>query len=435
MTTLISFIVVLSILIFIHELGHFLVAKLTGVGVEVFSLGFGPRLTGVKVGETEYRISALPFGGYVKMVGTSLDEELSEEDKKRSFLHKPLLSRTAIVSAGSIMNLLLAVVLFPVIYMIGISVPAYFEREPRIGFVEPEGPAGRAGLRAGDVVEYVNDTAVKTWEDLVGIVAVNPEKTLRFRVRRDGEVVDVEIVPEESRLTGEGVAGIYPVMEPVIGGVSEGYPASQAGIKPGDRIISIDGIPIQHWAELEGIIHRSGEKKVFVVERDGESLTFEITPRFNEEMQVFLVGITPYEPTVVKRYGFFEAVARGIGTSVEMTVKLFVVIKGLITGEYSIKTLGGPIMIAQVAGRAAESGLVDLLFLVAFLSLQLGILNLLPVPVLDGGYLVFFAIEFVRGKPLNEKVVEVAQQIGMVLLVALMLLVTYNDIFRLFGWL
>lgn len=431
MTTVISFVVVLGVLIFIHELGHFAVAKWRGVGVEKFSLGFGPKIFGVKKGETEYLISLLPLGGYVKMVGEAPGEDVSEEVKNKSFAGKSVFTRGAIVAAGPLMNLVLAAFLLPIIFMLGIQVPAYLDKPVVAGFVAPDEPAAKAGIRAGDAVTAVDGKKIKDWEEFLETVEL--EKTVRLTVRRDNADLEIMLTPASSKETAERYAGIYPALPPVIGDVNDGYPAKEAGLKAGDMIMSVDAKPVGHWAELEDLVHKSGGKKVFVVERDGKALTFEITPKLNKDMNVYLIGVTRKVDTVTRRYGFFQATVKGMSAGVEMTERLFEVIKGLVIGKYSIKTLGGPLMIAQVAGKAAKAGAVDLLTLVAFLSLQLGVINLFPIPVLDGGHILFYAIELVKGKPLSERFMVIAQQVGIALLVALMLLVTYNDIFRIIG--
>ncbi len=433
MITLISFIIVLGVLIFIHEFGHFVVAKLSGVGVEKFSLGFGPKLVSMKIGETEYRVSVLPLGGYVKMVGESPDEEVSESDYKRSFTHRPVYNRAAIVAAGPIMNLVLAAVLLPVIFMIGVKVPAYLEKKAEIGFVVPHESADKAGIKNGDIIESVDNKEIRNWEDLLSALSLKPGKPSAIELKRDGKEIKTTLTTATSPDTGGSIIGMYPPMKPVISDVSKDYPAMEAGLKPGDLILAVNGTKITHWAELETLIHKDGSEKTFLIKRGDKEFTVGITPKYNKEMKSYLVGITRRDEKVFRRYGFFDAVKKGLELAVDMTGRLFVVIKGLVTGQYSLKTLGGPLMIAEIAGKAAETGLTDLLSLVAFLSLQLGILNLFPIPVLDGGHLFFFAIESINGKPLSEKFMGIAQQIGIALLIALMVFVTYNDIFRLFG--
>src|SRR3990172_11313343 len=433
MTTLISFIIVLGVLIFIHELGHFAVAKACGVGVEKFSLGFGPRIVGIQRGETEYRISLLPLGGYVKRVGEARGEEIPPEQRAKSFPHKPVWKKALIVAAGPAMNLVLAIALLLIIFMIGIQVPTYLDKPAVAGYIVPGEAADKAGIKKGDTIVSIEGKEIKDWEDLITALAMSPDKKITAVMDRDGSKIETSLVPAASEVTGAGPARLYPPLEPVIGEISPGYPAEKAGIKAGDRIVSINGKAIAHWAELEDVIHKSGDKKDVVVTRDGQELSFSITPKYNEEAKNWLLGISRQEDSELKRFGFVESVKKGVSSGIEMTSRLFVVIKGLVIGEFSLKTLGGPIMIAQVAGKAAESGLADLLTLVAFLSLQLGIINLFPIPVLDGGHIVFFGMEAVKGSPLSEKFMTVAQQVGIALLIALMVLVTYNDLFRIFG--
>jgi regulator of sigma E protease len=429
-TTIISFVIVLGILIFIHEVGHFAMAKFSGVGVEKFSLGFGPKIFGVKYGETEYLVSLLPLGGYVKMVGEHSGEEISEADRSRSFNNKSVSTRAMIVAAGPIMNLVLALLIFPLIYMIGVHVPAFLKEQATVGHVVKDTPAAMAGILKNDTVISVDGEKVEDWEWLLSTITLNPGTPLEFVVQRDDSLVTATVTTDTDRNTGGGYAGLLPPMRPVIGEVSKGYPAAQAGLLPGDVILAINGTGITHWAELEGFVHKDGSEKTFLIGRGDGTLEVEITPRLNEEMNVFLIGITRQDELDFKRFGLVESVEKGVSSAVEMTGRLFYVIKGLVVGQYSLKTLGGPIMIAQVAGRAAEAGIVDLLSLMAFLSLQLGIINLFPIPVLDGGHLVFFGIEAVKGKPLSERFMGITQQVGIALLIALMVLVTYNDIVR-----
>ncbi len=432
-TTLISFIIVLGILIFIHELGHFVVAKLGGVGVEKFSLGFGPRLFGVKTKETDYMISLLPLGGYVKMVGGDFGEEQTNpEDRHRSFIHKPVHIRALIVAAGPFMNLVLALVLLPVIFMIGVSVPAFLDKPAMVGYVSPKDAAAKAGMKAGDVIISIGGEKIKNWEGVMTAPQLDAGKTHDILVLRGNETLNLKISQAKGEDASTGYAGFLPPMPPVIGEVTNGNPAKEAGVIAGDEITAIDGAAIIHWAELESHIQKDGgKKKTFTVRREGKAVSFVITPKFDKDADKYIVGIIRKEETVKRSYGFFEGVDKGVRAGVNMTVQLFAVIKGLVIGKFSLKTLGGPIQIAQVAGKAAETGFSQFLLLVAFLSLQLGIINLFPIPVLDGGHILFFAIEAIKGSPLSEKFMAIAQQVGVALIIILMVLVTYNDITRL----
>ena len=444
MTTLVSFLVVLGILVFIHELGHFIVAKLSGVGVLKFSLGFGPKLLGIKRGETEYLISALPLGGYVKMVGESTGEEVSQEDSEKSFANKPISKKAAIVVAGPIMNLVLAFMLLPLIYLIGIQIPAYLDREPVVGYVVKGEAADKAGLKKGDIILSIDGRQIKNWEGLNNTIISSPDSLLNLRVKRDGEIKEIALTPEASSQTGGGIGGFYPPTSPTIGGLAKGLPAERAGLKLNDTILAVDGIKIDHWVELQQAIQnnksgvrsqesgvKSSEERLFQVKRGAETFEVSVKPQWNEDIHGHIIGISPLQETIIKRYGPVSATVEGTKKMGELTILTFAIIKKLFVGEISIKTLGGPLMIAQVAGQAAESGLTAFLSLMAFLSLQLGILNLLPIPVLDGGFLVFFGIEALRGKPMSEKVMGIVQNIGIALLVLLMVFVTYNDIIRL----
>jgi len=437
MTTLISFLVVLGILVFIHELGHFIIAKLSGVGVLKFSLGFGPKIIGIKRGETEYLISALPLGGYVKMVGEATDEEVKPEDNEKSFANKPVVKRAAIVIAGPIMNLVLAFALLPLIYLIGIQIPAYLDKEPIVGYVVKGENADKAGLQKGDVIHSIDGKHIKNWEDLNSVIISNPNKPLNLNIKRNAEFQEITLTPEASSQTGGGMSGFFPPMSPTVGGLIKGLPAEKAGLKIGDTILSVDGVKIDHWVELQQAIQnnksgvKSAEERLFQITRGNETFEVRIKPQWNEEGMVYAIGKSPLQETITRRYGPAGAVVEGVKKMGELTMLTFVIIKKLFVGEISIKTLGGPLMIAQVAGQAAESGLTALLSLMAFLSLQLGILNLLPIPVLDGGFLLFFGIEALRGKPLSDKVMTIAQNVGMGLLVLLMVFVTYNDVMRL----
>jgi len=433
MVTVISFVIVLGVLVFIHEFGHFCVAKLSNIKVEKFSLGFGPKLIGFKKGETEYMLSLLPLGGYVKMVGEVPGEEISEEDRQRSFTAKSPLNRAAIVAAGPVMNLILAFVLLPLIYIIGIEVPAYLERPTAVGYVFAGSPANKAGLKKGDIIKLVDGKPVPTWQDFVAVTAMNPASALRLTISREGQVVEATVNAETSSQTGAGTVGILPPMRPIISSVNKKYPAYKAGIRAGDEILAVNGKKITHWIELESLVSKDAAAKIFTIKRGEKTFDVNIKPRASADGKRFLIGVSREEERALKKYGVGESIVKGFSSSVEMTAKLFIVIKGLVVGQYSLKTLGGPIMIAQVAGRAAHEGLSDILSLVAFLSLQLGIINLFPIPVLDGGHIMFMAVESIKGKPLSDRFMGVAQQIGIALIISLMVLVTYNDIFRIFS--
>jgi regulator of sigma E protease len=351
-TNLFAFVIVLGVLIFFHELGHFLVARLFGVGVERFSLGFGPRLFGRRVGITDYRISAVPLGGYVKMVGEEPGAEIDPADIPKSFTHKHIGKRILIVAAGPFFNFLLAVIIFFGIFQI---------------------------------------------------------------------------------------SGTYILM-PSVGKVKEGSPAERAGLRKDDRIAAIDGREVSSWDEMASIISKSGGKPLLVSVRRGDA-TFDvsITPEqiptkniFGEDAERYVIGITASGELVSKDMNPLDSAVESIRKTYEIAELTVISIGKLIQGTVSTKTLGGPIMIAEIAGQQAKEGIINFLFFIALLSINLAILNFLPIPVLDGGHLLFFFIEAAIGRPVSTKVREIAQQAGIFVLILLMIFVFYNDITRIF---
>ncbi len=352
-TSFFAFVIVLGVLIFFHELGHFLTARLCGVGVQIFSLGFGPKIFGKKIGRTDYRISAIPLGGFVKMVGEEPDADIEPEDIPFSFTHKNVFKRIAIVAAGPLFNLLLAVIIF------------------------------------------------------FGIFFVN---------------------------------GTY-ILEPVVGKVQKDAPAGKAGIMEGDRIIEINGVKINTWEDMaDHIMGSNGKSLEIVVLRNNKKIKFNITPHvtvlknlFGEDIKRYVIGITSAGKYFTRNLGPIEAFSHSIARTYDITKLTVLSIIKLIQGTVSTKTLGGPIMIAQMAGEQAKEGAANLVFFIALLSINLAILNFLPIPVLDGGHLLFFFIELITRKPVNTRVREIAQQAGIFVLILLMIFVFYNDITRIFS--
>jgi regulator of sigma E protease len=422
------FILVLGILVFIHELGHFVFAKRVGVRIETFSLGFGPRLVGWKRGETDYRISAVPLGGYVKMTG----EDPKEEDAARedSFAKKPVAARMKIVLAGPLMNLLLPLLLMPLVYLVGIEQPAYLDEPAVVGWIEQGTPAAEAGLQPGDRIVRIEQEEITTWEKAQILFASNPNRALRVEFLRDGEPRQAEITPASSGYEG-GTTGLEHERPALIGGVSPGMPAETAGLQAGDQIVAIDGTPIRYWGEMAEIIRAHPEDALAIeLKRGEESLAVTVSPILDTETGSGLLGIAYQERSVFKRYGLWKSLKNGIRDVGRSFVLTFYVLGKLVTGGLSIKTLGGPILIAKMTGDAARVGLSSLISFVAFLSLQLGILNLLPIPVLDGGHVAFLTLESLLRRPVDIRIREAAQQVGFVLLLVFILIISYNDIRR-----
>ncbi len=350
MITLISFVVLLGILIFVHELGHFLAARMTGVGVLKFSLGFGPKIFGKKIGETEYVLSWIPLGGYVKLLGESGNEELSPEEEKRSFCKQSVWKRILIVLAGPGFNFLLAVVIFIFVLIYGLP-----SLTSEIGEVQKDSAAYEAGMQNGDKIVFINGEKVKFWDDIRAVIAESKDKQIEIVVERKGE-----------------------------------------------------------------------EKSLFVKPKLSKSKNI-----FGEEVPAYLIGISPSETTVIERRNPWDAIITSVYKTWEISKLTVISVVKIFEGVISPKTLGGPIFIAQVAGAQVKEGLIPFILFMAILSINLGVINLFPIPVLDGGHIFFYLIEIVTRREISLKVRELSQQIGFVILLMLMLFVIFIDIERL----
>ncbi|MDT8317444.1 MAG: RIP metalloprotease RseP [bacterium] len=429
MLTIISFVAVLGFLILIHELGHFLVAKQMDVKVEKFSIGFGPKIFAFTRGETEYMLSAFPLGGYVKMMGEEPGEEIKNDP--REFGSKSVGQRMAIIIAGPLMNLLFAFLLLPIVYMLGVNMPTYLGKEATVGWVMKDSPSEDAGIRPGDLIKTIDGSDVYNWEEALTILTSNPGRRLTLGVLRDSLNLNVDLVPAPSDRNGGGYSGIIHPMPARIGDVRAGLPAARAGLQKGDVVTSINGVLVSHWIEMSNLIQESGEKEIEVgVLREGRRFSLAIKPVTDESTERSVIGIAYAEDMQMIKFGLSGAVREGMNRALDLTALTFGILKKLFTFDLSIKSLGGPIMIAQATGAAAESGLSALISLMAFISLQLGVLNLLPIPVLDGGHVFFLLAEMGLRRPISIKTREIAQQIGFAILISLMLIVSYNDIIR-----
>jgi regulator of sigma E protease len=447
--SIVSAVVALGALIFIHELGHFLVAKAMGVGVERFSLGFGPRIFAFRRGETEYCVSIVPLGGYVKMTGEEAhgedaihpSAESAPIDPAKSFSAKPLWARALIVFAGPGMNFALAAVTFCVMF-VAVGVPII---PSTVGRVLPDSAAGQANLRPRDQVVAIDGKPVEHWGQLEEAVAASNGRPLRVTVLRDGARQEVTVTPRKvpvrtpfNEPAEAWSLGIRPYLAPVVGEVRPGMPAAEAGLQPQDRIVALNGQPIETWDELaEAISTRAGEAVTLTVERRGTRLDVSVTPRteverdpLGNETKVGRIGIATATSQTYDRLDPATALVRGVTTTWDLSVLTALSFWKLVTGTIPASNVGSVVQITVTAGQQAQQGFVPYARFVALISINLAILNLLPIPMLDGGHLLFFAIEAVLGRPLSLRKREIAQQIGLALLLLVMVFALYNDLTR-----
>ncbi len=430
-----AFIVLVGFLIWFHELGHFLFAKLFGVKVEVFSVGFGPPLIAKRWGETLYQVALIPLGGYVKLYGEDV-----KVDDPRAFSSKSPLQRILIAFAGPLFNIVLTVLLLTLVYSVGIETAKYTKEPAVIGYVEEGSWADKAGIRAGDRILEINGNKVEKWEDLKATVvklAVSGKKEVSVVLERNGKRVTLKApAPDVDSIAND--LGLNPDLPPVVGRVFKNLPglgtspAYQVGLKEGDVILEVNGKKVSSWYEVVKLIRKSNGKPVKLKIKRGEKIFVkEVVPAVDPVTKRSVIGISPLVETVKITYSPSEALSLALERTKELTVMTFQIIGGLITGQVSAKNIGGPIAIAQFAGQAAESGLIPFLSSMAFISLQLGIFNLLPLPVLDGGLILLFLLEMIRGRPMPDKFKEYWQKVGFALIITLMVFVVINDIMRL----
>ena len=433
-TTLLAFGFVLGVLVFVHELGHFLLARWHGVRVLTFSLGFGPKLLSVKRGDTEYCLSAIPLGGYVKMAGENPEDK--PQGASDEFLSKTKWQRFQILMAGPAMNLILAVLLLAVVLMQGDRVLAFLSRPAVLGVVQPDSPAAAGGMQAGDEVVRINGRAISTWEDLEMAVTSKPELDVRFVVRRDGVERELMVRPTTTKVSLQadttfevGTIGVLPDTYPVIDAVNPGDPAEKAGIRKGDVVVSIEGNRMVYTRHVsEALRTRGGQPTTIVVRRDGAETTITVTPEQRGENA--LIGVTLGSETISYQPGPLEAVGLSVKRNVQTAGLILHTLGELFTGAASPKQLMGPVGIAQLSGASARQGWVELFALMASISLNLGLLNLLPIPVLDGGHMAIMGIEAVARRDFSLAVKERMLFAGFVLLMMLMVTVIYNDLTR-----
>lgn len=422
----ISFLVVLTIVVIIHEAGHFVTAKLLKIRADVFSMGFGKRLFGYTWGGTDYRMSAIPLGGYVRLAGEGAEEATG---KPEEFQSHPRWQRIVVYVMGPVMNVVLAVVLFSATYMIGVDVPAYRDEPPVIGFVEKGSPADKAGMRPGDLILELDGRRVPTWDSLEIEEHTSPNKQMSIAIERAGRRLTLPITTESKTRYSIGYAGFSPRIPAAVDVVSHGYPAERAGLQKGDVIVAIDSTPVTTFQEATVIIRaHPGKEMLFAIRRGADVIEKKITAV--SEGGVGKIGFQPAQQLVTKSYPFVRAIGEGFNQCWEMSTLVFQVLRKYVRREMPLSNLSGPLDIAAISFSFAMIGLSEFLSFVAAISLQLGIINLLPIPVLDGGHIFLLTIESAARRDMSLKVKERVLQFGFLLLVLLMGFVLINDVVK-----
>jgi regulator of sigma E protease len=426
--------VVLGIMILVHEFGHYAAAKLCGVRVDVFSIGFGKRLTGFRRGNTDYRISALPLGGYVKMAGENpLESRTGAPDE---FMSHPRWQRFIIAIAGPAMNILLAIGLLTGVFMVHYEHPVYLDQPAVIGWVIENSPAAKAGIEAGDRITRIDGVQNPTWEDVLLKTAVETNQPISVAVQRGNQVLEKHVIADPQASTNPdqyqtiGWVQDEPIM---VTELEPKMPAAKAGIQLGDQIVAINGVSVRSLFSVIKHLQDSGDKPVDITAlRNGHQLHFQATPVMTDEagQKRYRLGFQS-EPVRVEKLPFAQALDRSITENKKYSMLILNLVHKMLERQTSIKQMEGPIGIARVSGQAArQPGWTPLLSLMAGLSLNLGILNLLPIPILDGGMILMLIIESLIRRDINTRVKERMLQTGLVFLVLFFVVVICNDIMK-----
>lgn len=424
--TLLSFAFALGVIIVVHEAGHLLVAKAFGVRVLTFSVGFGKRLWGLRRGETDYRVSAIPLGGYVRLGGET-PEDVDPSDP-REFLNKPRWQRILVYLAGPAANIILAILVFAVLFMVGIEVMSFPDLPPVIGGVEAHSSAAQAGLQRGDRILTLKGEPVGSWQDVLFVVMGSPERPVDLTFQRGKQTLHATVTPKlVPRYEVGDLAGMLPMVRPHVIKIEHGLPAEAAGFRPGDEIRAVDGKPvIDSQAFVDSISPRAGQRVEVEVLRDGRPLTLAVVPRNDNGSGRIGVAIGFYQ-----RFGPSRAFIEGARYSVQTVEQIFQILGKIFTRQLSAQgALAGPIEIAKQSGEAARLGFKYLLQLMGFISISIAVMNLMPIPILDGGQIFILMVEGVIRRDLSLRLKEVISQVGFVMILLLMFVVIYFDVMK-----
>lgn len=439
MDILVGMILVLGVMILVHEWGHFIIARAFGVRVDVFSIGFGPKLLGWKRGATEYRLSALPLGGYVRMAGQDLSELDSGQQGPTGapdeVMSKSRWQRALIIFAGPAVNLIMPILLMGGFYAIrGLPYPTYEDLTPKIVGFGSNDPLAKNGVIAGDRIAAVNGAATPTWDAVEDQLSANIHASSQ-NLTIDHEGTSRQITVNTKELLDAGAPGYYEPIPLTVGQVTKGYPAHRAGMKRGDEIVSVNAKPIANWLQFVDLVEKSDGKALSVgVKRGGELQTLSLQPTSTpgeNGKSVYRIGVRRAEHWAYKHMGVAASFSNAAAGTWNVTKQLFIVVAKLFSGKMSVSQLQGVVGIADMAGQAVQEGTFDVINLMAVISLNLGVLNLLPIPILDGGHLLLLSIEGIRRRDLSIAFKERFIQVGFVFLLVLFSIVMYHDVARL----
>jgi regulator of sigma E protease len=436
LTSIVAVVAVLGFMILIHEFGHYAVAKWLGVRVEVFSIGFGKRLIGFRKGETDYRIAAIPLGGYVKMSGENPMDERT--DDPREFLNHSRWHRFLIAVAGPVMNILLAVFLLTTVYMAHYEYPVYLDKPAVVQGVRKDSPAARAGIQAGDRIIKIEgvDNPDPTWEQVQPRVWMSPNQPLAVTISRGNQVLEKTLMPKAVTTSEVGSAGWFPEEPVVIGRLDSGLPAAKAGMKENDKIIAMNGQPVPSIESMIESLQQSKDQPVDItVARGDQTLSFHLqpvlSPTEDPKEQRYRLGFVNKGVTKVVKLPFPAALSLSLEQNKKYSLLILELAKKMVQRKISMRAISGPIGIAQDAGYAAQQkGWTPLMELTAGISLNLGIFNLLPIPILDGGVILFLLIEGLMRRDISMNIKERVYQAAFVFLVLFAVMVIYNDLMK-----
>ena len=432
--SLISVVAVLGFMILIHEFGHYAVAKWLGVRVEQFAIGFGKRLVGFRKGETDYRINAIPLGGYVKMSGENPMDQRTDDPGE--FMNHSRWHRFLIAIAGPAMNILLAVVLLTVVYMVHYEYPIYLDKAAVVQGVRKDSPAQQAGIQAGDRIIKIDGIENPTWEQVQPKVWLSPNQPLEITIQRGNQVLQKTLTPKAVTSSEVGSAGWFPEEPVVVGRLDPSLPAAKAGMKEDDRIVSLNGKPVPSIESMIETLQQTKSEAVDLqVERSGQTLNFHLTPVLSQtedpKEQRYRLGFVNKGVTKVSQLPFAQALSLSLEQNKKYSFMILELAKKMVQRKISMRAISGPIGIAQDAGYAAQQkGWTPLMELTAGISLNLGIFNLLPIPILDGGVILFLLIEGLMRRDISMTIKERVYQAAFVFLVLFAVMVIYNDLMK-----